>query len=291
MTYLIWDMDGVMIPGRGTTHLANGYDKGDPRVFMERFLHECGQEDTPPYPIKMEDLEAGFKKWEENYNNGPITTIGELATCLTDLRHKLKVFPSSAQTIYTKNAILNGLTLKRIKEIADELPYNPGCEECIDEIHEDDFAQYLFSNSNWALIDAVARKFGFAYNEGAVPWLKATEEASIQYTPGLYGGNDVLDGEIDKYNKKERVLPYLENEKINPEDVVAIDDTEIDMLNELRKKGATVIGFFNINDRDMKERDLDKMNELGIPVLFNGLHNFAEIVMNPNERTIGKYCG
>jgi len=305
--YVIWDLDGVMIPGRGTTHLANGYNR-DPKEFEKRFLDECGK-NGPLRNIDKNALYRGFREWEIQYNNGkPISTIGELATSLTDLRHKLHVFPSSEQTIYTKNAILSGLTLKRIKEIADRLPYNSGCKESIETISKKDINQFLFSNSNWALVDAVAKKFGFEYSEGATPkihfWYeyydpeKVPELLEEWYSPKFfnykcdpqYGEITItLTGEIKPFDKKKRVFKFLKKNKIDPKKIIAIDDTEINMLKELRDSGATVIGFYNPNDRDMKEKDLKKMQDLSIPVL-RDLKYFAEIVLDPREAVIGRYC-
>ena len=50
-------------------------------------------------------------------------------------------------------------------------------------------------------------------------------------------------------------------------DVVAIDDTEIEMLVELRASGAKVFGFYNPNDPGVKLSDADEMAKRGIIVL------------------------
>ena len=67
------------------------------------------------YDVKHGELERGFEEWKKVYNNGSITTTGQLAACLTDMRRKLKVFPGSDQTIYTKNAILEGLGMRTVR--------------------------------------------------------------------------------------------------------------------------------------------------------------------------------
>jgi hypothetical protein len=254
----IWDLDGVIIPGRGTTHLANHHDEGDPGYFRERFLEECGQE-GPLKEINRDDLYRGFGEWESKY--GAIDSIGKLAQCLTDMRHKLKVFPSSEQTIYTKNMALEGLELTRIAEIAGLLTYTDGFREAVEMLGEE---QVLFSNSNWALVDAVARKFGFVYNEGAPP----VTTAGV-YRPELYRGNASLTGEMRPYQKMGRVLVYLDDKDMST--VAAIDDTEIEMLKALRERGARVFGFYNEADPDMKEKDLRKMKETGICVVRDNL--------------------
>ena len=41
---IIWDMDGVVVPGRGTAHLANGYG-GDPGYFMNKFYRNAGEKE------------------------------------------------------------------------------------------------------------------------------------------------------------------------------------------------------------------------------------------------------
>jgi hypothetical protein len=285
MSYVLWDMDGVMIPGRGTTHLANGY-AGDPNVFRARFLNECGKDGTPLYVVKAGELADGFGRWEEEYNGGKrIATIGELAACLTDMRHKLKVFPGADQTIYTKNAILEGLTMQRIKEIAEELPYNPGVEDAVQRFHGTSIAQYLFSNSNAALVDAVGRKFHFEYkyNEAASPEVRLSHGVT-DYFNGFYGRPDVtLTGRMNDYNKSERVIGYFDAivgcSGFDYREFYAIDDTEIGMLLALRERGANVFGFYNPDDTDMKPRDLDEMKANGIPVIEGDVTGFADAVL------------
>lgn len=264
---VVWDMDGVLITGRGTTHMANGYD-GDPKYFMQRFVLECGLGGNPLYGIKSEDLERGFAEWENNYNKGPITTIGQLAACLTDLRHKLKVFPSSEQTVYTKNAVLEGLDMRSVKYIARGLPYNTGAEECVGSFHKRGVRQLLFSNSNVSLVDAVAKKFGFDHSEGAGAEIIFPDNSRRDYSSRYFDNPAAsLTGRTKLWNKRKAVFRYLRDSAKGFSDVVAIDDTEIEMLTELRSGGARVFGYYNPNDPDMSPADANEMSKRGITVL------------------------
>lgn len=278
---VVWDMDDVMVPKRGTTHLANGYN-GDVNYFRQKFLTECGQEGNPLYPVKRGDLEKGFEIWERDYNNGsPITTIGQFAQCLTDMRHKLKVFPNEAQTMYTKNAILEGLPMSRIAEIAEQLPYNLGVREAINYLGMSDVRQILISNSNWALVDAVARKFLMDYNRGALPEVKAeNEEYPRYYDPSDYKRDDVkLTGNLGKLNKTGPLISYLESQLGSDfQRVYAIDDGEVEMLLALRDRGANVFGYHNTNG-DTKDKKLGDFEKYGIPIIETDLINFSQAVL------------
>ncbi|MBI2584058.1 MAG: HAD family hydrolase [Candidatus Aenigmarchaeota archaeon] len=285
-SHVFWDMDGVMIPGRGTTHLANNYE-ADPEAFMNRFIRECGKEGSLR-DVRSEDLERGLREWEAQYNGGRgIATIGELGACLTDLRHKLKVFPSARESTYTKNAILRGMTIGDIMDVAERsLPYNPGVEEAVKTFREYGAHQYLFTNANEALAACVARRLGFEYCEGAKPKIILPDWTETPFDPEkhLEVEEACLLGEMEEYEKLDRVIGFIEKRSINPSEAVAIDDTEVDMLVALRERGSLVLGFYNPTDPVTSTKHRDKMKELGIRVLEDDLQKFAELVLKPENR-------
>ncbi|MBI2084988.1 MAG: hypothetical protein HYT71_00575 [Candidatus Aenigmarchaeota archaeon] len=264
---IIWDMDGVMIPGRGTTHLANNYQMA-PRYFMQRFLSECGQKENALYNVKRDELERGFGEWETNYNKGRIKTTGQLAACLTDLQNAMGVFSSSSETTYTKNALLEGMSMKQVAQTADNMPYNAGLELCVNGFTRRGFVQELFSNSNGSLVDAVAKKFGFHYSQGVTPYVTFEGRQESLYSLEHLGNAGVrLTGKMASWGKTDTVFKHLEARKTRYDEVVAIDDTQIDMLIELRARGARVFGFYNPNDPGMKTEHSERMKSLGIEVL------------------------
>ncbi len=261
---VLWDMDGVAIPGRGTTYLAEGHD-AEPRYFMRKFLLECGQEGTPLYHTGRDDLANGILSWERARKN-PVRTIGELAECLTDLRYTLKIFPGEEQTIYTKNAILAGMPMRRVAEIAGELPYNYGLGSCVGDFRMAGLDQVLFSANNAALVDAVSRIFGIRYGGATTPRVVMDGEER-DYSPGFFGRDDVaLAGAVKNgWDKRGAVLNYFDR-SIGYADLVAIDDTQIGLLAELRSRGARVFGFYNEHDVRMPDKR-DAMRERGIAVV------------------------
>jgi hypothetical protein len=278
--HIFWDMDGVMIPGRGTTHMANGYEAW-PAPFKSRFLEECGGLGALQH-VKAEELESGFRDWETQYNGGrPISTIGQLGTCLTDLRHKLKVFKSAKETTYTKNAILHGMTLNEVLLVSNVIPYIDGVEASIEAFRKAGLQQYLFTSANEALAASVAWKFGFQHCEGARPRVVLPDGQKVIYDSSKpFPLAARLSGEMEEYGDKlGRILKFAETNHIDFRESAAIDDTDIKLLEGLKARGSLALGFYNISDRDMSPKHREQMAARGIRVLENDVSQFANIVL------------
>jgi phosphoserine phosphatase len=71
---IVWDMDGVIIPGRGTTWLAKT-SKKDPNIFIKRILSEAGST-GPLLSIPKEEIEITARMM--TYNQGIMETIKSL---------------------------------------------------------------------------------------------------------------------------------------------------------------------------------------------------------------------
>src|SRR3989338_9652039 len=138
---VIWNFAGVIYTdpkygGKATTLLADN-DSRPPREALDRFYREAGQS-GPLSVVTADELRYAESWWAQNRNQGrPIENRGDLGRFLTDCRHHVptnrtnktgNVFPkeSSVQTVYTKNALLEGMTMEQIYEIVSRAPLTDG---------------------------------------------------------------------------------------------------------------------------------------------------------------------
>lgn len=270
--YVIWDMDSVMTPGRATTHLARGYD-GDPHKFVEYFLSLAGMEGALSN-VPREQLEHGLAYWQ--HANRQIAAIGDLAECLTDLRHKVprsdsrgNVFPSSRETVFTKNYILRGLSIRRIKEITDEIPYNDGVLDVVFELRSANVSQVLFSNTNAIVADRQAERNFFSYARGAVPVIMLDDHEFPYIGEVHYRWSDaMLAGRMhEDLEKKAVVFEFLDSRGVSPEEVLAIDDSDVEFLELLQAAGGVALGSYNEADKDCTPKNKDKIAAAGIKIV------------------------
>ena len=277
MNMILWDMDGVIYEGRGTTHLAKGSEE-DPEKFIERFKKECGME-GPLGDIDPKKFEYALSQWEKDHRE--IKTLGDLGEALTDLRHEYGIF-TSKHTKHTKNALLRGITLSQLNQIMDGVERMCGFESATNGFKRNGKKQMILSNASHPITVYFKEKYGMSYAFG-LPVFVIKDEQEVLYTEEMYGNPKIqLAGRAkDGFNKLEHLKGLIYKEIVNPKEIAAIDDDSVEILNYVQRNGGLALGF---NVKYEK-----RFQEFGIPIINeNNLEIFYEIVMNPKD--IWKYC-
>jgi len=280
-----WDVDKVWYKDISTSYCANTSPL-DPKSYLQQFLSEGWFTD--------EDV----RRWAEYRGRDattPIQTPGDLAECLTDFLYRIKKPDGSGsvitkeQTIQGKQALLRGLTMKNIREIADSIELTPGLRDAITTFRGRAIYQVAFSDGLGPFIAYMAKKEGMNY-WGVVPAIVEVEGVETAFRDTMITFDDVkLTGKVDKFNKSEAFFSHMGAHNYSLNSIAAIDDsgTNVPALKKIIENGGIAIGF---NPTETHEKDF---REAGIPMLKQSdrsLEPFREIVLNPTENTIGKYC-
>ena len=184
---VLWDLDGVVYHGRGTTHLAAG-SNANPDDFIYRFIDECEKED-PLSDISPLRFVFELTQWK-NENKTKIDTMKNLGAAVTDLRHVHKLF-TSKHTQYIKNALLEGISLKDVIEIMRDVEITPGFEEAVDGFRSDGRNQIIFSNASGPIADFFKNEYGMNFADGLPVYVKVGDE-EILYNSQMYGNPDIV---------------------------------------------------------------------------------------------------
>ncbi len=278
---VLWDLDGVIYNGRGTTYLAEG-SKTSPEYFIDRFKEECGYR-GPLSDIEPEKFMRYLSVWETEQGT-KIDSAGKLGAALTDFRHKYGLF-TSKHTKYTKNAILKGISMKDINEIMENIPLNNGFENTVRGFREDEKQQIIFSNASYPIAVVFQKKYGMDYAEGIPVWVRDKEQEYI-YTPEMHGNPDiVLAGRLvdERWDKLQPFLNYIKEENLPLVNIAAIDDDHFRILERVQQGGGIAVGY------KVKKKYRQEFEKRSIPVLKgDDLRAFGEIVNNPKE--MWRYC-
>jgi hypothetical protein len=281
-----WDADLVMYPGLSTSICAEKSPL-DPQIYLDDFFKKNW--------FTKDDV----GKWAQTYNEGKsIQTVGDLARCLTDFLYKMKKGEVSVitkeQTIEGKQAILKGLTMKQIREISDSIEYTPGLEEAVRAFKKDGLYQTLFSDGLGPHITHQRRKLGLDAGMG-IPAIITINGGEEHYNDLHLSMDDAsLTGKVLTFYKATGFFSHIDslrqNQKFPLENVAVIDDSGANveiLLLPVQKAGGIAIGF------NPTEAHKPMFKKHSIPVLEQkerDLGPFIEIVQNPTEATIGKYC-
>lgn len=257
---ILWDLDGVVYHGRGTTHLAAG-SSADPEKFIYRFIDECEKE-GPLSDIKPLQFEFELTQWE-NKNKTKIDTMQKLGAAVTDLRHVHKIF-TSKHTQYIKNAILEGISLKDVIEIVGGIELTPGFQEAVDGFKSDGRNQIIFSNASGPIADFFSNEYGMGHSDGLPVYVKMDNE-EVLYNSQMYGNPDiVLAGRAaEGFDKLPVFKSHVEENGIEMANIAAIDDDHVEILKTIKEGDGLPIGFM-VKDRyieEMKENSIEIINE------------------------------
>jgi hypothetical protein len=289
----VWDLDGVAYEGRATTYLSGG-SKMPPAYFLKRFRDECGKP-GPLSDISPTVLFERLFEWEIDHDTR-IDTMKKLGTALTDLRHEYGLF-TSKHTKYTKNAILEGVSMADVNRIMEDVPLNEGFEEAVTRLHEAEMLQAVFSNANYPVAVFFRERYGMAHGEG-IPVLVRRGPSGVLHAPDVYGNHDflytpgmhgdpgvVFSGRITEkgWDKLGPFRRYVERSGVQLKRTAAIDDGHIELLRAVQEGGGLAVGY------KVDEAERDGFRKMSVPVLKgDDLRGFAEIVLDRGK--VAEYC-
>ncbi|MBL7160258.1 MAG: hypothetical protein ISS93_00190 [Candidatus Aenigmarchaeota archaeon] len=286
MGYIIavnWDVDRVWYPGISSSYCA-GQNPQDPEPHLKRFLKGG---------LFTEDDVTKWAEYAGKDTSDPIQSVGDLADCLTALYHDIKnpdgkrVLEKS-QTVEAKQSLLRGMTMEQVRDIADGVELTPGLQKAIEEFNKSGVRQVAFSDGFGPFVSYVARREGMGY-WGVVPAIVKADGKETIFTNEMIDSDVVMTGKAEPYIKADAFFALSERRGYKPSDLAAIDDSEtnIPTLKRIQEGGGVAIGF------NPSESGAPKFRQAGIPILQQEertLEPFIEIVLDPTDATIGKYC-
>ncbi len=273
------------------------------RVMYNDLITSICAKNSPldPQPYVQEFIENGWfsyddvKRWADYKGldpENPIQNVGNLADCLTDFLYNMKKEGShdsvltKPQTIASKQAILKGLTIADIEKISEGIEYTDGLVDAVNGFKEDGRIQSLYSDGLGPHVTYQIRKLGLDEGKG-IPPIVSHGGREFLYLPGV-APNATLTGKIGKMDKAIEFMDYAKGYKIPMENIAIIDDSGSNIANlhkPVRDGGGIALGF------NVTEAHKSKFHEASIPILKgDNLEPFIEIVRDPREVTIAKYC-
>ena len=231
--------------------------------------------------------------WKDGFKNTMRENISDVANMLTDFLYKItkdgKSIITKQQTIEGKQYLLKGLTMEDIIRISSSIEYSPGAEEAIQGFREHGLVQTLYSDGLGPHITYQKRKLGMNSGKGVPPVIELPDGTETDYQDSHLDIPDAkLTGRVLPFKKAEEFFAYLESLGIPLSQVAVIDDSGANietLLKPVQESGGIAIGY---NPTDAHR---EKFYNHSIPVLKGlDLRSFAEIVLDPRESVIGKYC-
>lgn len=197
----------------------------------------------------------------------------------TNRRYKKgNVFQGPDQTIYTKNALLEGLSLADIYLAVHDAKITPGFKEARNIFASQNSRQVLFSETLLPVVDYFVALYGLDHGEATQPVISLDGKEIVYRAEGSQL-RAALTGKTEKFDKETAFFKYLEREKIPLDSVAAIGDstTDIPIIKKIRANGG--IGFgFNTG------KYVEDYRSAGIPIIKGlDLRVFAEVVLNPSS--------
>jgi hypothetical protein len=286
---VIWDVDKVWYPDLGTTYASMGND-ADGRKFVEEGIEKGW------YTQANTDAWQAYRA--SRGKSSDLSSVYNVATMYTDFfktpssTGEGKTIFTKSETIQRKQALLKGLTMKDVREIADRyvLPnLTPGLKEAIAKFRNMGLHQAAISDGLAPLIYYVTSrpesKMDFAWATPAIVDVDGREEEFQRYWSDR--DNVVLLGKTPEgSNKNPRALMKAGEYGVNK--TAAIDDSAANIdgqLKPIQEKGGISLGFYPL------KQDYEKFEAAGIPILNRDSPNllpFIEIVKDP--RKINELC-
>ena len=282
-----YEADNVMYPGMFTDICAR-----QSSMLVRHYVRKLGEGQgmfAHGYLVKW------MEKNEKDPDH-PFETIGDLAVFLDDLAYTMKddygdPVITEQQLRAAKNYILKGLSVALIEEISGGIEYTDGLPEAVEAFKEDEIRQTLCSDSLWPHIAFQIEKLGLDSGAGVPPIMWDKKMGEFVYDPENCPKGAELTGRLKEFDKISALFGCLrgDNGEIVPkENVAVIDDSGSSVkrvLAPVRGAGGLAVGF-NVIGEDRKEFD-----KYSIPIIMgNSLLPFIEIVRDPSEATMSKYC-
>jgi len=250
ISHVIWNLDDVAYKDRATTIMAaaSGFK---PDYFIEKFTDECGKRGAL-FDIKSDRFVKCLMEWQED--NQPINSVKALGSALTDFRHKYKLF-TSKHTKYTKNAILEGISMSDVNEVMSSVPLDDGFERAAEGLHDIGIKQFIFSNASYPVVIYFKERYDMDYGEG-LPVMVICDDKEKEYIPDMHGRSDTTFTGVADYNwdKLEHFVEYMEDQDIPLNRVAAIDDDHAKILRVVDNDGGFAVGY-NVKEEDKHNYD------------------------------------
>ena len=277
-----WDVDKVWYPGISTSYLAEKSNL-DPGPLLEGFLSQG--------LFSLTDID----RWAITRRGGaedPIKSATDLSELLTDLHYEMRRQDSDDPIIPMKQcregkqAIVRGLTMKQIKEVAASIQYSPGLLEAIEAFKRSRLYQAAFSDGLAPFIIYHVQRLSLDYGEAAPTIVELDAEERLFENWMLERDDIKLAGKAAEFDKAKKLLTHLKEQGYPLSDVAIIDDSGINiepLLLPIHQAGGIAIGY---NPTEVHKPVFRKYS---IPVLKSrDLRAFAEIVADRNK--LNEYC-
>jgi hypothetical protein len=272
-----WDVDKVWYQGISTSYLAEKSDL-DPGPLLEDFLSQgwFGLADIDRWAVTRR---GGAKE--------PIKSASDLAELLTDFHYEMSRQDSDRPVITMKQlregkqAIVRGLTMKQIKEVAASIQYSPGLWEAIEAFRRSRLYQVAFSDGLAPFIIYHVQRMGLDYGEAAPTMVELDAEERL-FEDWMLERDDIrLAGKTAEFDKARKLLTHLKAQGYSLSDVAIIDDSGVNiepLLLPIHQAGGIALGY---NPTEVHKPIFRKYS---IPVLKSpDLRAFAEIVADRNK--------
>ena len=277
-----WDVDKVWYPGYSTNFLAEK-SNSDPGPLLQDFLSQGW--------FTLSDVDS----WAMARRRGakePIESAKDLAELLTDFHYEMKREDSDEPIINMnqlregKQAIISGLTMKQVREIADSIEYSPGLLEAIETVRRSGLYQVAFSDAPAPFIIYHVQRLGVDYGEAAPTMVRAGKQEML-FEPWMLQRDDIsLAGAAGEFAKAGRVLTHLRQKGHSLSEVAIIDDSAVNiepLLLPVFQAGGIALGY---NPTEVHKPIFRKYS---IPILKGlDLRAFAQIVAD--RKKITEYC-
>ena len=277
-----WDVDKVWYQGIATSYLAEKSNLA-PGPLLESFLSQGW--------FSPADVDS----WAATYRRGakdPIRSAKDLADLLTDFHYKMTEHGSDRPIIMMKQlrqgkqAILRGLTMKQIKEVAQSVEYSPGLLEAIEAFKRSSLYQVAFSDGPAPFMIYHMRRLGVDYGEAAPTMVKLDDEERL-FEDWMLQRDDIrLAGKSGEFDKARKLLTHLKEQGYSLSDVAIIDDSAVNiepLLLPIYQAGGIALGY------NPTEAHKPIFRKYSIPILKGqDLKAFAQIVTDRNK--VNEYC-
>lgn len=277
-----WDVDKVWYQGVSTSYLANKSNL-DPGPLLESFLSQGWF--SP----------ADVDRWAITYRRGakdPIKSAKDLADLLTDFHYEMTELGSDRPIIIMKQlrqgkqAILRGLTMKQIKEVAQSINYSPGLLEAIEAFKRSSLYQVAFSDAPAPFIIYHVKRLGVDYGEAAPTMVKMDNEERLFEDWMLERDDITMTGNAVEFDKTTKLLTHLKEQGHSLSDVAIIDDSAVNiepLLLPIYQAGGIALGY------NPTEAHKPIFRKYSIPILKGrDLKAFAQIVTDRSK--VNEYC-
>ncbi|MBI4162116.1 MAG: hypothetical protein HY513_00405 [Candidatus Aenigmarchaeota archaeon] len=280
----VWDVDRVWYPDISTTYCAKGRD-GNPNEVVAYGLEKSY--------FKTSDID----RWSYEFNQGrPVETYGQAADMFTAFYNKMYKedektrILTKEQTIELKQRLLKGMRMGDVNIIASRVQLTDGLVPVTHELESRRVYQSAFSDGLAPFVSYWMYVCGMNYG-AVVPTILEEDGGERLFVLAsdsrLFTIDSILTGKTLQFNKRDSIKNHYTARNIPLSDLAVIDDSEaaLPLMGEVQQAGGLSVGF------NVLPGQVPKFREAGVPIIKgNSLLPFAELVLQPTEANLGRYC-